>query len=132
MTSQTKSQAHTAECRKVLDPSNCTCHVTAYLDSHPYACTNHQLAWHWTHQIGCEEFDAELDATVGFTSLTEDEAAAESRRFKIGRDAKVMALSTDLIAAQRDAKMWRVRAQVFSMVTIGWMTAAIGGFAGWW
>jgi hypothetical protein len=136
---QTKSPAHTAACRKILDPSHCSCHVGAYLDQHPFICTQHTLSWHHKERITCEEFDAGLDEAVGFSALAEDEVAAESRRFKIGRDEEVQAqarraqaANRALKAAKQEARYWRRNILVVGACFFATNVATVGHIIGWW
>jgi len=128
---QTKSPAHTAACRKILDPSACSCHVGAYLDQHPFICTNHSLAWHHRDRITCEEFEQGLDEAAGFSAELDDDATLESRKFKISRDAKVLAQSVEMKSLRAQIKYWKQGAMVAAGCGALGMAAAIGtGIAG--
>ena len=132
---QTKSPAHTAECRKVLDPTRCSCHVGAYTDQHPFICTNHQLAWHYTGKPGtptCAEFDEELNEVCGFTTIATDPLAVESRLFKVRKTEEVRDLSRKLASTERD-KRWYMKAFLFSScAALAGALTGVGSIEGWW
>jgi hypothetical protein len=102
-----------------------------YLATNPDACVNHEMAWHWRKLINCEQFEAELDHSVGFFDPS-DEAVLESRRFRIARDEKVADLARERKDAERSAKGWKFTAIYSLSLGAAALITNVGRTAGWW
>jgi len=102
-----------------------------YLLTNPRACLQHEMAWHWKDQISCEAFEADLDASVGFSDES-DEAAIESRKFRIGQSGTVQAYAHRYRQQKAAATVWRRIAFVAIPLGVGANVISLGNVLNWW